>query len=85
MAGAKLTKFLKPEKLQLYISLQKTNVMKLIKLVPDTDGTIELLNIFWNNQIKSGDRNKTETVSPLIVYADLLASHIAEIMKLRSA
>lgn len=75
MAGAKLTKFLRPEKLQLYISLQKTDVMKLLKLVPDTDGTIELINIFWNNQIKSGDRNKTQTVPPLIVYADLLASH----------
>lgn len=75
MAGAKLTKFLRPEKLQLYISLQKTDVMKLLKLVPDTEGDIELLNIFWNNEIQAGNKIKIQAVPPLIVYADLLASH----------
>lgn len=75
MAGAKLTKFLKPEKFQLYINLQKTEVMKLLKIVPDPDGHIELLNIFWNSEIVNVDQNKTQTVPPLIAYADLLASH----------
>ena len=75
MAGAKLTKFLKPEKIQLYISLQKTAAMKLLKIVPDANGNIELLNIFWNNEIASEEQKETQTVPPLIAYADLLSSH----------
>jgi len=76
MAGAKLTKFLKPENFELYTVLPKNEVMKLLKIVPDINGNIELLHIFWNENITSGDNiNEMQVVPPLIAYADLLASH----------
>lgn len=76
MAGAKLTKFLKPENFELYTALTKSEVMKLLKIVPDINGNIELLHIFWNEEITSGkDNNEMKIVPPLIAYADLLASH----------
>ena len=76
MAGAKLTRFLKPENFVLYTGLPKNEVMKLLKIVPDINGNIELLHIFWNEQITSGeDINEIQVVPPLIAYADLLASH----------
>ncbi len=76
-AGSKLTKFLKPEKFTLYTTLEKLQVMKLLKLVPDPNGNIELLNIFWNNETVNIEKNMDEIqiVPPLIVYADLLGSY----------
>lgn len=76
-AGAKLTKFLKPEKFTLYTSLEKLQLMKMLKLIPDTNGNIELLNIFWKSEIIDNDKNVAEMqiIPPLIVYADLLGSY----------
>jgi len=76
-AGAKLTKFLRPEKFTLYSALEKLHVIKMLKLVPDTDGNIELLNIFWNSETIDNEKNVAEMqiAPPLIVYADLLGSY----------
>lgn len=75
-AGARLTKFLKPEKFTLYTSLEKVQVMKILKLAPDPVGNIELLYIFWNNEIANDeDLNEMRIVPPLIAYADLHASY----------
>jgi hypothetical protein len=76
-AGARLTKFLTPEKFTLYTSLEKMQVMKMLKLAPDPNGSIELLNIFWNNEICINEKNVNELqiVPPLIVYADLLGTY----------
>lgn len=76
MAGSKLTKYLKPEKVALYISIPKAEAMKYLKIVPDTNGNIELLNIFWNTELTADTEfNKNQIAPPLIVYADLLSSH----------
>jgi hypothetical protein len=76
MAGAKLTKYLKPENYELYTSLPKSEVLKLLKIVPDINGNIELLNIFWNDEIAfQNSSNEMQVVPPLVAYADLLASH----------
>lgn len=76
-AGARLTKFLTPEKFTLYTSLEKMQVMKMLKLAPDPNGSIELLNIFWNSKIHINDKNLNEMqiVPPVIVYADLLGTY----------
>lgn len=76
MAGAKLTKYLKPEKLALYISIPKAEAMKYLKIVPDASGNIELLNIFWNTELTADTEfNENQIAPPLIVFADLLSSH----------
>jgi hypothetical protein len=76
-AGAKLTKYLKPEKYTLYTSIEKMEVMRMLKLVPDMTGNIELLNTFWNSEIIINEKNVDgmQIVPPLIVYADLLGSY----------
>lgn len=76
MAGAKLTKYLNPEKQALYISIPKAEVMKYLKIVPDADGKIELLNIFWNKELVTNSEFADDQIAPpIIVYADLLSSH----------
>jgi hypothetical protein len=51
--------------------------MKMLSLVPDANGNIELLNILWNNEIMDNGKNVAELqiVPPLIAYADLLGSY----------
>ncbi len=50
--------------------------MKILKLAPDSDGNIELLNIFWNNEIGNDEYlNEMHIAPPLIAYADLHASY----------
>jgi hypothetical protein len=67
-AGALLTKFLQPEKFIIYTE-DKNKLMKSLKLVPDPQGEIEVLDQFWSDK-----ENKESIVPSLLAYADLITS-----------
>lgn len=68
-AGALLTKYLYPEKFSIYSDLPKTEVMRQLHLVPDTNGEVELLKLFWNTE--AAQVEFPHTVPPLLAYAEL--------------
>lgn len=70
-AAAKLTKFLKPEKITLYTNKKYIEeVLLKYKLRRDENGDVEIYERFWTRQ--KNDVN--ETVPALLVYADLIAT-----------
>lgn len=76
VAAAKLTQYLKPDQLTIYVHMKrdKMNLTQLVmenKLRPDPDGEIEILEAFWNFK---DEETLPETVPPLLIYADLLAT-----------
>jgi hypothetical protein len=44
--------------------------MKHLRLVPDPAGNVEILDVFWNDQLNY----KQGLVPPLLAYADLVTS-----------
>jgi hypothetical protein len=69
-AGAKLTKFLIPERLTIYTHEPKNKIMKQLKLVPDATGNIEIMEKFWNDEL-----NYQQGIAPpLLAYAELIHS-----------
>jgi hypothetical protein len=68
-AGALLTKFLQPEKFTIYTLENRALLMKSLKLVPDSNGNVEILTQFWKSEAKD-----TGVVPPLLAYADLITS-----------
>jgi hypothetical protein len=66
-AGFLLTGNVTPAKFTIYTADSWQNVGKILKLVPDDFGKIELLNLFYKAK-------KYSTVSPLLAYADLMGS-----------
>ena len=74
VAAAKMLKHLKPSTQTLYVdSMEMRNVInklaKQIRLRPDPDGPIEILEKFWSPVIES----EPGIAPPLLVYSDLLA------------
>lgn len=68
-AAAILTNQLIPEKFSIYTTESWQTIGQEIGLVPDNEGTIEILQLFWN------DNKNTKQVAPaLLVYADLMGS-----------
>lgn len=61
-----LTNYLRPEKLTLYTKENRINLIKNYKLMPETEGDIDVLEMFWEQ-----DKNK-QTAPAILVYADLL-------------
>lgn len=59
-----LTNFLRPEKFILYTKENRMDLIKKYKLVPDKNGDIEVLDMFW-------EQLNEKTAPPLLVYADL--------------
>lgn len=77
VAADKLTHNLKPDFFTLFIENKnfQENVTKLVvkhKLKPDPRGNVEILKTFWNFD---EEETPTDTVPPLLVYADLLATN----------
>jgi len=70
-AGAELTGHLTPEKYTMYTNMDIPKVMKDLKLVPDTNGELEIFEAFWNMDVFN---IINQTVPPVIVYADLINS-----------
>lgn len=73
-AGALMTNYLRPEKLTMYSSFPKIQLMKELKLVPEESGQIELMEAFWNEDEIKLSGKKLGTVPPLLAYADLATS-----------
>ncbi len=68
-AAAILTNQLAPEKFSIYTSESWQNMGQDLGLVPDNNGTVEILQLFWK------DNNNAKQVAPaLLVYADLIGS-----------
>ena len=69
-AGAVLTKHLHPEIFTIYTKQPKIIKMKHLKLVPDPAGNVEILDVFWHDQLNY----KQGVVPPLLAYAELVNS-----------
>jgi hypothetical protein len=74
VAAAKMFKHLKPSSQTLYVDPKEmssviTKLAKQIRLRPDPDGCIEILEKFWSPAIES----EPGIAPPLLVYSDLLA------------
>jgi|AntRauTorckE5430_2_1112549.scaffolds.fasta_scaffold04123_2 hypothetical protein len=68
-AARLLIGFLKPQILTLYSTLDKKELLKTLKIIPDNiNGNINLL------ELPSGFNNEKEQIHPLITYADLILS-----------
>jgi hypothetical protein len=77
VAAEKLTGYLKPEAVTLYVRPEKdrSNVARLVaahKLRADPRGDIEMLDTFWHF---SAAQEHQDIVPPILVYADLMATH----------
>ncbi|OAV63588.1 hypothetical protein Barb6XT_03109 [Bacteroidales bacterium Barb6XT] len=66
--AAILTNYLFPEKFALYTTERWQDLGPRIGLVPDNNGSVEVLQQFWE---KKDDK---KTVPPLLIYADLMGS-----------
>lgn len=62
-----LTNYLRPEKFLIYTIENRMELIKKYKIVPDSNGDIEVLEMFWKPQ-------NEQTVPPLLVYADLITT-----------
>lgn len=69
-AGAILTNQLIPEKFTIYTEQNWQNIGQDMALVPDVNGNVEILQVFW----KQDKINNQQTTPPLLVYADLIGS-----------
>lgn len=70
-AAAILTNHLVPEKFSIYTTQSWQNMGQDMGLVPDANGKVEVLQVFWKQKEVLKDQN---TVPPLLVYADLIGS-----------
>jgi hypothetical protein len=70
VAAAKLTKYLKPGTVTLYADKNRlTDLIVTNKLKKDPNGTVEVLERFWPQDIFG----EGETVNPILIYANLAA------------
>ncbi len=60
-----LTNYLRPEKFLIYTKENRMDLIKNYSLMPDKNGEVEVLEMFWKN-------NETDTAPAILVYADLL-------------
>lgn len=61
-----LTNYLRPEKLKLYTQESRLELMKNYKLMPKTQGDIEVFEMFWKQD------EDQQTTPAILIYADLL-------------
>lgn len=78
VAAAKLTDYLIPASQTVYLPKAPLPFLSLFifenHLRPDKDGAIEILEVFWDDQQLIQDNLPSDTVPPLLIYADLMAS-----------
>lgn len=68
-AAALLTNQLVPDRFSIYTTQSWQNIGQDIGLVPDLNGKVEILQIFWKQ-----NPDNIQTTPPLLVYADLIGS-----------
>lgn len=71
-----LTGHLRPEQFTLYTrGGTSPDVLERLRVIPDADGPLEILTTFWTPKLDARTSERRNRVtSPLLVYADLLAS-----------
>jgi hypothetical protein len=69
-AAALLTNRLQPEKYTIYTNGSWQSIAKRLRLIPDENGDVEILHIFWQEDTYTEKR----TVPKLLIYADLISS-----------
>ena len=79
VAGARLTRHLRPEKMTVYANALFDEWVVRVGLRPDPDGNVEVLTPFWGDDLisrwhRAPDDFPKDCVHPLLVYADLLAN-----------
>ncbi|MDN6327570.1 MAG: hypothetical protein L0J48_06030, partial [Alkalibacterium sp.] len=67
--GAILTESLRPEQFTIFTDLDLSIVANKLRLVPSEEGTVEVLQKFWKNNV-----NNNPVAPALLVYADLINS-----------
>jgi hypothetical protein len=72
-AGALLTNYLEPETFTLYTNQPKPEIMKTWRLLPDKNGEVEILDLFWDINPET-EETKKNTVPALLAYAELITS-----------
>lgn len=72
-AGEILTGFLDPEYFTIYTSTSKMEAMEKLRLVPDQNGKLELVQQFWGEDLQQA-LNLPMAVPPLLAYAELSSS-----------
>jgi len=70
--GALLTSMLRPGKLTLYSRMPAKEVMKTLRVIPDPEGPLDILQAFWPKKLASGSHH--QHVPPLLIFADLMQS-----------
>ena len=71
VAAEKLTGYLKPARVTLYVEGKLDRLILANRLRPDVNGEIEILEAFWATE----ETNQLgDTAPPLVVYADLMAT-----------
>jgi len=73
-AASLLTNYLSPEKFTIYINNSWQGLSRDLKLMPDDNGNIEILKMFWKEDVKYREKY---IVPPLLIYADLMGSRIS--------
>jgi hypothetical protein len=67
--GAILTNNLRPENFTIFTDFDLSTLATLLRLVPDPNGNVEILQMFWK------DKDESTYVAPaLLIYADLMNS-----------
>lgn len=71
VAAEKLTGYLKPARVTLYVEGKPDHLILANRLRPDVNGDIEILEAFWTTE---GICQPDDIAPPLVVYADLMAT-----------
>ncbi len=71
IAAAKLTKYLKPQVITIYVKVKPGRLLLKHKIMKNPNGNIEILKAFWNFEF---DWQFPNLVHPILIYADLLAT-----------
>ena len=69
IAAAKLTKYLRPQAITIYITQEPGRLLLKHKIMKEQNGPIEILKAFWNFEFNG---RFPELVHPILIYADLL-------------
>lgn len=72
--AALLTNFLTPEKFTVYTNQHRTEVMRQLRLVPDEQGPVEILQQFWPDDLPGQADRLVASAPPLLIYADLITT-----------
>lgn len=70
-AAAIMTDYLRPDLFTIYTDANWPSFVSEFGLVPDEDGDVEILQLFWHDEIKYREQ---AVVPALLVYADLISS-----------